>query len=306
MNVPLKLRRVDARAHAHARAVQRWRQAGRVTGLGKVCQVSGHLRFRARTDDGHWHGLIKGRDWLRYSLPRLQSLLAIECPLSSIAGLFRTVPQPLPMKLDELHYRELVDVELVEVAHLPADDLPWIDTSVGRIWITGLPRPRENTNPVPSHSWLNDLPLRLVLTLGSSKLEVARLVRLQAGDVLRIMQLTRQCWLADRCVGHFTFTQEGLYMQSTEADAVPAPEHGAVMDLGSLPATLEFVLASHDIDLGTLSGYVDGQLIPLAADAALRIEVRANGKRVARGELVQLDEGLGVELLEVYRTLGDE
>jgi type III secretion protein Q len=44
----------------------------------------------------------------------------------------------------------------------------------------------------------------------------------------------------------------------------------------------------------------------LGDDAARHIEVRANGKRVARGELVQLDEQLGVELIEVYRGTSSE
>ena len=73
------------------------------------------------------------------------------------------------------------------------------------------------------------------------------------------------------------------------------------VELASLPVRLEFLLASHDIDLGTLSQIIEGQLIPLPSDAARQIEVRANGKPVARGELVQLDGQLGVEVLELYR-----
>lgn len=93
-------------------------------------------------------------------------------------------------------------------------------------------------------------------------------------------------------------------MQTTVADANEQNAPGS--DLGSVPVRLEFVLATHDTDLATLSQIIDGQLIPLADDAAQHIEVRANGKRVARGELVQLDEQLGVELLEIYRNIRDE
>jgi len=110
--------------------------------------------------------------------------------------------------------------------------------------------------------------------------------------------------LADQRIGVFTFTEEGLHMQSTVADSNQQTDGPADADieLGALPVRLEFLLAAHEIDLGTLSQIIDGQLIPLAADAARHIEVRANGKRVARGELVQLDDQLGVELLEVYRN----
>ena len=97
-------------------------------------------------------------------------------------------------------------------------------------------------------------------------------------------------------------------MHSTVADSthLAAADAGSGVELDALPVRLEFLLASHDIDLGTLSRIIDGQLIPLAADAARHIEVRANGKPVARGELVQLDEQLGVELLAVYRSTDDE
>ncbi|MHC8354904.1 FliM/FliN family flagellar motor switch protein [Pseudomonas sp. LB3P81] len=118
----------------------------------------------------------------------------------------------------------------------------------------------------------------------------------------------RRRLLADQCIGVFTFTEEGLHMQSTVADSnqQAGTDADTQVELDALPVRLEFLLATHDIDLGTLSRIIDGQLIPLAADAARHIEVRANGKRVARGELVQLDEQLGVELLEVYRNTGNE
>lgn len=97
-------------------------------------------------------------------------------------------------------------------------------------------------------------------------------------------------------------------MQPTVAEASPeSPSEPAMeIDLGSLPVRLEFLLATHDLDLAALSQIIAGQLIPLADDAARRIEVRANGKPVALGELVQLDGQLGVELLKVYRDGDDE
>ncbi|MGH8350777.1 MAG: FliM/FliN family flagellar motor switch protein [Pseudomonas sp.] len=304
----LKLRRVDAQAHAHMQAVQRWRRSGHCAGAGRLPKLPGYLRFRARGNDGDWRGLIVARDWLHHSIPQLHSLLAVECPVASIAGLFRAVPEPLPVGVEELHYRELVDVESVDQAELPNHDVPWLDTPRGRVWLTQLPATRIASAPLRPGSWLSDLPLRLELMLGVSHLPHASRIRLSEGDVLRITQRTQQCRLADRYLGVFTFTEEGLHMQSTVADdnRQNTPDPGADVDLGSLPVRLEFVLSIHEIDLATLSQIIDGQLIPLADDAARHIEIRANGKRVARGELVQLDEQLGVELLEVYRNPRDE
>jgi len=304
----LRLRRIDSVAHARVQAIQRWRRTGRDAGLGKVPVRSGYLGFCAAADDADWRGLILARDWLDHTLPTLQSLLVLECPLPSIVELFQAVPRPLLLEVEELRYRTLADIECVAPARLPAHDLPWLDTPRGRVWLTQLPSRTAVRGPLGADSWLRDLPVRLALMLGVSHLSLASRMRLGEGDVLRITQRAQRCFLADRCLGVFTFSEEGLHMQPTVADTHPknAPEPDVDVDLGALPVRLEFLLATHDTDLATLSQIIAGQLIPLADDAARHIEVRANGKPIAQGELVQLDDQLGVELLKVYRNDGDE
>mgnify|MGYP003945534783 CR=1 FL=1 len=304
----LRLRRIDSVAHARAQAIQRWRRTGRDAGSGKVPVRSGYLGFCAAADGADWRGLILARDWLDHTLPTLQSLLVLECPLPSIVELFQAVPRPLLLEVEELRYRTLADIECVAPARLPAHDLPWLDTPRGRVWLTQLPSRTAVRGPLGADSWLRDLPVRLALMLGVSHLSLASRMRLGEGDVLRITQRAQRCFLADRCLGVFTFSEEGLHMQPTVADTHPenAPEPDVDVDLGALPVRLEFLLATHDTDLATLSQIIAGQLIPLADDAARHIEVRANGKPIALGELVQLDDQLGVELLKVYRNDGDE
>ncbi|WP_413794726.1 MULTISPECIES: FliM/FliN family flagellar motor switch protein [unclassified Pseudomonas] len=299
----LKLRRIDPRLHACTQAIERWRRAGRTAGLGRVPDRSGFIRFRAQGEGGDWHGLILARDWLHRALPTLQSWVGPECPLSSIVDLFRAVPRPVPLEVGELYYSRLADIEGVGGARCPAHDVPWLDTPRGRVWVMRLP-PRGTV----TDTWLKSLPLRLVLQLGVSDLRAASLRRLREGDVLRISERTQRGFLANRCLGVFTFTEEGLHMQPTVADADPQtiPSPGPSVDPGTLAVRLEFVLATHDIDLAQLSQFIDGHLIPLAADAARHIEVRANGQPVAVGELVQLDAQLGVELRKVYRNDADE
>ncbi|SEE43752.1 FliM/FliN family flagellar motor switch protein [Pseudomonas kilonensis] len=304
----LQLRRVDPLAHAQAQAIQRWRRAGRDAGLGKVPERSGYLRFCAQGDGGEWQGLIVAHDWLHRALPQLRSLLTSETSWTNVLGLFRAAPHPLLLEVDELHYRALSDIEGVAPVRLPTRDLPWLDTPRGRVWLLQLPPARFASERLDADSWLDELPLHLELILGVSHLSLASRRRLGEGDVLRVAQRTQRCCLANRCLGTFTFTQEGLHMQPTVTDTDPEqpPESGAAIDLGALPVRLEFLLATHQTDLATLSRIIEGQLIPLAEDAARHIEVRANGKPVAQGELVQLDGQLGVELFKVYRAGADE
>lgn len=304
----LQLRQVDPLVHAHAQAIQRWRRVGWEAGLAKVPERSGYLSFCAQGDDGPWRGLIMARDWLHHSLPTLQSLLMQPCPLPHIVELFRAVPRPLPLDVDELRYSRLSEIESVAPVCLPTGEVPWLDTCAGRVWLTQLPPRNALHGPVTADSWLKTLPLRLELILGVSHLSLASRIRLGEGDVLRITQPMQRCFVAGRCLGVSTFTEEGLHMQPTVAEASPEnpPEPAVEIDLGALPVRLEFLLATHDIDLARLSQIIAGQLIPLTDDAAQHIEVRANGKPVALGELVQLDGHLGVELLKVYRDGDDE
>ncbi|CAH0214579.1 FliM/FliN family flagellar motor switch protein [Pseudomonas brassicacearum] len=304
----LQLRRVAPLAQAQTQAIQRWRRAGRDAGLGRVPECSGYLRFCARGDGGDWQGLIAAHDWLHRAFAQLQSWLTVQASSTNVIELFRAAPRPLLLEVDELHYRTLSEIEYVAPARLPVQDLPWLQTPRGRVWLLQLPPVSVASERLGVDSWLGGLPLRLELLLGVSHLSLASRRRLVEGDVLRIVQPIQRCCLADRCLGTFTFTQEGLHMQPTVTDTHPdnSPEAGTAIDLGALAVRLEFLLAAHETDLATLSRIIEGQLIPLAEDAARRIEVRANGQPVAQGELVQLDGQLGVELLKVYRACDDE
>ena len=304
----LALRRVDELTHCRTHAARRWLGAGQRAGLSHPQAQSGYLRFSARAARGDWQGMVLASDWLHHSLPQLASLLTAECPPASILSLFHAVPRPLARMPDELHYERLVDIELIDVQVILAQTLPWIDTASGRLWVTVLPPENRPDRSRQSRAWLSDLSLRLELILGVSGISHSSQERLAQGDVLRINQRTHRCVLAGLSIGVFTFTEEGLHMQFTVDDTSKSPAAATDVDaaIEQLPVRLEFILATQDIELGTLQNVIAGQLIPLSAGTEMHIEVRCHGKRVARGELVQLDGQLGVELLEVYRTVTDE
>jgi type III secretion protein Q len=304
----LALRHVDEQTHIRTHAVRRWLSAGQRAGVSQLQAQGGYLRFSARGKRCDWQGLIQASDWLHHSLPQLASLLTAECPPKSILSLFHAVPRPLALLLDELHYESLADIELIDAPMSPAQALPWIDTASGRLWVTVLPPENAPDGSLESRAWLSDLSLRLELILGVSGISQSSHERLARGDLLRINQRTHRCVLSGLGIGVFTFTEGGLHMQFTVDDTSnpPTAETGVDAAIEQLPVRLEFVLATHDIELGTLQNIIAGQLIPLAAGTEMHIEVRCHGKRVARGELVQLEGQLAVELLEVYRTVTDE
>lgn len=64
---------------------------------------------------------------------------------------------------------------------------------------------------------------------------------------------------------------------------------------------LEILLQEQLISRRRLAAFTPGKVLPLAPQVTHCVEVRVNGQLLALGELVQLEDRLGVELHEVYQ-----
>ncbi|KAF6694020.1 MULTISPECIES: FliM/FliN family flagellar motor switch protein [Pseudomonas] len=64
---------------------------------------------------------------------------------------------------------------------------------------------------------------------------------------------------------------------------------------------LEILLQEQLISRKRLAAFAPGKVLPLAPAVIHCVEVRVNGQLLALGELVQLEDRLGVELHEVYQ-----
>lgn len=65
---------------------------------------------------------------------------------------------------------------------------------------------------------------------------------------------------------------------------------------------LEILLQEQLISRRRLAAFAPGKVLPLMPEIIHCVEVRVNGQLLALGELVQLEDRLGVELHEVYQT----
>ncbi|NVZ99856.1 FliM/FliN family flagellar motor switch protein [Pseudomonas gingeri] len=304
----LGLRRIDPLCYAQQRAIKRWQCAGYQAELSSPVAPGDYLGFCAEGRGGGWQGLVEAREWLDGIFPQLRSLLRKPCSLGLVAELFQTVPQPLCITLDELRYERLSAVALVTAPVLESRPLPRIATEQGALWVVRLPDEVPPAQTLLSSPWLSSLPQCVRAILGYSELSGAALRTLAVGDVLRISRPAWQWHLAGQPVGEFTFIEEGLYMTLSPAEPDTPPEHGFDPGpaLGRLPVCLEFILSEQRISLAELAALIEGQVLALDPAVLGDIEVRANGRAVARGELVHLGEDLGVELRQVGQGGRDE
>ena len=65
---------------------------------------------------------------------------------------------------------------------------------------------------------------------------------------------------------------------------------------------LEILLQEQLISRRRLAAFAPGKVLPLTPQIIHCVEVRVNGQLLALGELVQLEDRLGVELHEVYQA----
>lgn len=82
------------------------------------------------------------------------------------------------------------------------------------------------------------------------------------------------------------------------AGRLPPGDDAAADPLANLPLTLEFILQRRYLSLGEIQQFRQGKVLELDPEGEKHIEIRANGHLLALGELVQLEDRLGVELME--------
>ena len=90
---------------------------------------------------------------------------------------------------------------------------------------------------------------------------------------------------------------------SSEAINLPIDVYGWVMDV---PCPVDFVLGSTTIRVRELAGFAPGALIRLKQPAGADLEIRVGGFPVAAGEVVIVDENVGLRLSRILSPSGLE
>ncbi|AZC38202.1 FliM/FliN family flagellar motor switch protein [Pseudomonas chlororaphis] len=302
MTSTLLLRRVAPFDYERRHAVARWQRDGHPVRLGQPSPQTRYITFWAQGGHGLWQGMVGAREWLQTVCLQWSQWLHQEDADQEILALFSAVSRPVEIAPDLLDYQRLFGFGLIPGESLQGVCLPCISTPQSELWVMEGPSQRKPP-PRPLQSWSQAVSQVLRIVLGSSELDRLPHRQLAKGDVLVIAEQTRQLFMADRCVGQFTFVKEGLHMQLTPPDN-PSPSVPGV--LSELPVKLEFVLGEVTLSMAQLNEFIERQVLPLESTAASNVEVRAGGKCIAVGELVQLGDRLGVELREVGRGIGNE
>ena len=76
------------------------------------------------------------------------------------------------------------------------------------------------------------------------------------------------------------------------------PPSGGTLDTDLLPVKLVFLAGETEIALRDLRRVMPGYVFDLGRPVDRHVEVRANGRRIGVGELVEIDRRVGVRMLK--------
>lgn len=320
----LLLRSIDSVDVQIRHVLMCWRQRGISVDSVPINMPADYISFAAYGAEGElWQGWIDARDWLLHFAPDLAFLALTAYDIKQIVALFKTTERPLSIDFDALSYQYIQVNGWADAITLPRYALPCVSTASGKVWLQTLPQESGSmiAQRLPQCAARFVLPLQF--ELGRSMLSYNLCARIAVGDVLLITEEIPRVVTCGTTLGHYLLKEEGIVMEHIEDLTAPStlvqrqaekldtqvplpqdlelPQDAVVQGaLASVPVQIEFVLQEQMMTVAELGQFYQGQVLPLAASAEQSIVVRANGVMLAKGELVQLEDSLGVELTTLY------
>ncbi len=267
------------------------------------------LRFDVSGSFGALQLMVAADDWCPKMLPAFEGLAWSE--LVDRDTLAHWLPDARLLDFtdpilagSQVTLRDVVPASVMAQARQPR---PRLTTAQGPAWI-------EHAEVVP-HLRATDAALQLCVPV---ELEVARVMlplqrlrTLSPGSVLLLEQFQPIARHRAQRLYTFDFTLETVSVNTPfdfaedDADtagfdalppaAAPAPAPTG-LDVARLPVTVEVVLCQLQQRVGDLAALQPGTVFNLPPDAWTQLQLRVNGQTIARGELVQVGEQLGVQL----------
>jgi len=296
------LRRVETPVHTLANVYAQLTHLGYQPQLSRALSGIRYLRFHAQFEDrSEINGLLEFSAWIKTALPELDGIDWLSMENQIVHPLITEHPLKLALSHQHAPFRQIRTVELVsDVNH--AHDLPCLDGLPGTVMVEQFtPHTPTEASEIAS---LSHLPIPLTFSIGYSVLPLSALTTIEVGDVLLIEHAVGR--VSSNGITLFTseLTQGGIMvLNRTENEVERDSEQGTenTTGLNSLPIELSVVLMEKVVPLNQFKAITPGEIIELPPSAMMDVEIRANQRCFARGELIQLANGqLGVEIRALW------
>ena len=278
-----------------------------------------------RVNDARWFVGLSSLDFLRlhpiFSAPEIQATDVRLLPDELKTALIETLSAPLSealsqslgtsVTLESADYRPVtfsasagltITLTRDAVSHvvnlsLQPTNSAALDDVLPRLAV--LPRRQEGFLTEAAAS----VPLRFAVTAGSVLLSAEAAAALAAGDVV-----FPETWLPNTGKVNVSLYSDRTPVLSAEADLAQhtgtltkiqfIPHEASMAELENLDVKLTFELEERTLSVADLKSLAPGYTFTLTSDADSPVTVRANGRPIARGRLVDVGGTLGVQITE--------
>jgi type III secretion protein Q len=186
---------------------------------------------------------------------------------------------------------------------MPQGSVIWLEPHGLRIVAALL----ERVPPAPAPA--EDLPIEVSCRLGSTRLATAELRALRPADLIVVERHALGEETIELVVGgHLAIPAtiaHGRAVISGEARRPMTDETdrgGEAGDVDSVPVVLAFELGRTQMALGELRALAPGYSFDLGRDLRAPVDILANGRKIGSGELIQIDERIGVRVNRLFET----
>lgn len=306
------LRGYSKRELSERRRVTSWQNQG-----FDVCQrlVPGNHLLHFIADTG-WEGIIDLERWFCHRVPQSAALSSASWSPAQLETLFINCVQPIDGLPQDLTYQRLESKGRVDASSVLPQAYACM-TSQGRVWLHTFPSHAMLHESI-RHFKADDLPLSIQFQIGYSHISTALLKRVQRGDVILVNH--EECTVAssNQVLGRFIKIEEGFMFDETDVAAMSERENELsvsehINEVAATPVRsrdeinvkLNVVLQQSTLTIAELESFYQGQVIPCHPDAEQNISIIANGVPVAKGELVWIEDRLGIEIKDIYQEAGN-
>ncbi|QIX96591.1 FliM/FliN family flagellar motor switch protein [Cedecea sp. FDAARGOS_727] len=304
------LRHYSSQELAWRQHILRWKSQGFVFQQG-IKPGETLLNF---TSDTGWEGVIDLQAWFAGILPESAKMSGSCWSAQQLEELFINSSNPLEGLPEELEYHQLASKGLTSRSNI-TDSMYSCQFQHARVWFYGIP---ENL-AAPGYSTggmaVGHLPVEIQFEVGHSIISISLLKRVSVGDVLLVNKTQNFIFSGGNIIGKFSHNEDGFMFDTEddyteidfddyENDAEAEPQK--LMPRDKISVKLGFVLQQNRIAIDELESLYQGMVLPCDPDAEKNITITANGVAIARGEVVWIEDRLGVEVKELYQEPGDD
>ncbi|QJU42320.1 FliM/FliN family flagellar motor switch protein [Serratia marcescens] len=303
------LRQVNREQLAWSQYANQWRLQGASV---IYASPSLHSSLQAVRADSGWEVIIDLDAWLASMMPSHTGVTRSAFSLTQCKKLFFSCERPLELGLQDFDYRTLTPIDMPDI-----QDKKWphygLETSRGTVWLSVVRDKIRHSSFSRPKIFLDYLPMPLHFELGSSKCRLSVINKLCCGDVLLIVEPVQRITLHGKQLGYYHRTgneimmEEGFLqndliddMYNSQAENERDGERIGLSPRSLLPVKLTFTLQQATLTVQDLEALSQGHVFYCDEKAEKKIIISGNGLALAEGELIWIEDRLGVEVTRLY------